>query len=202
MRYSGQHKREVRTRIVKRAAKTMRGSGSWQVGIQKLMSSVRMTHGAFYGHFRSREDLVLESFTSAVDETIEKWRNLRKTEGVLAVAMDYISTLHRDNPESGCAIPGFMEEIGRGALAGRRLFADKLVEMAQMLQEPSEDNDCPCCEPMAVLALMVGAVTLSRACGRTVASDEILQASRRGATKLCSYPFEGRPEETYVTSQG
>jgi TetR/AcrR family transcriptional repressor of nem operon len=200
MRYSGDHKSEVHKRIVRRAAKVMRASGSWQVGIQKLMSSVGMTHGAFYGHFRSREELVLESFTSAIDETIEKWRNLQKAKGTLAVVTDYVGARHRDSPESGCAIPGFIEEIGRGSPAGKRLFSDKLTEMAQMLRGPSDNPDHSCREPMAMLALMVGAVTLSRACGRGGVSDEILQASRRGAARLCSYQLDERPEETYVAS--
>ncbi len=49
---------------------------------------------------------------------------------------EYISAQHRDNPGSGCAIPGFIEEIGRGSADGQVLFTEKLDEMLDLLGEP------------------------------------------------------------------
>ncbi|MHC2378259.1 MULTISPECIES: TetR/AcrR family transcriptional regulator [Bradyrhizobium] len=185
MRYSRDHKGEVHSIIVTRAAKLMRRNGSWQVGIHKLMRSIGMTHGAFYSYFTSREQLVQQSFVSAMDETMQNWRNIHGTDGASGIANHYLSTRHRDHPDAGCAIPGFLEEVGRGSSAHKRLFSAKLKEMVELLREPPTPAGRPCQEPMAMLALMVGAVTLARACGRSDISEEILEASRRGATSLC-----------------
>ena len=70
-RVSRQQKELNRTRIVAAAAQGFRGRGIDGVGIDEVMKTAGMTHGGFYNHFSSKEDLALEvlnqGFTDSLD---------------------------------------------------------------------------------------------------------------------------------------
>lgn len=69
MRYSTEHKQETRKRIVRTAARHFRRRGGHGVGIADLMSKLKLTHGGFYKHFDSKEELLAEAIAKAFDET-------------------------------------------------------------------------------------------------------------------------------------
>ena len=68
MRYSAEHKQETRERIVKAASRRFRSRGSQGAVIGDLMKDLRLTHGGFYRHFDSKEDLFIEAFQHGVDD--------------------------------------------------------------------------------------------------------------------------------------
>src|SRR5712675_2273634 len=76
MRYSREHKQETHDRIVKKASVRLREKGAHGIGVADLMKEAGLTHGGFYAHFDSREALVIEAFTHAMDRSTERWRKL------------------------------------------------------------------------------------------------------------------------------
>ena len=76
MRYSKEHKFQTHARIVKRASVKLREKGAHGIGVADLMKDAGLTHGGFYAHFDSREALVIEAFTHAMDRSTERWRKL------------------------------------------------------------------------------------------------------------------------------
>src|SRR5947209_6519749 len=76
MRYSKEHKLETRARIVKKASMRLRERGAHGIGVADLMKDAVLTHGGFYAHFDSREALVIEAFSHAMDRSTEHWREL------------------------------------------------------------------------------------------------------------------------------
>jgi TetR/AcrR family transcriptional repressor of nem operon len=184
MRYSREHKLETHARIVKKASVRLREKGAHGIGVADLMKDAGLTHGGFYAHFDSREALVIEAFAHAMDRGTEHWRRLAERtppEKRLATIVDsYLTTLHRDDPGHGCAIPTLGAEIARESPKTRKAFAAKLEHMIEMLadQIPELPRKAARKQAMAAIATMMGTLVLSRIAGTGEFSDEILGAGR------------------------
>ena len=139
MRYSREHKLETHARIVKKASVRLREKGAHGIGVADLMKDAGLTHGGFYAHFDSREALVIEAFAYAMDRSTERWRKLAEQtppDKRLATIVDsYLTTLHRDDPGHGCAVPTLGAEIARESPKTRKAFAAKLEQMIDMLAD-------------------------------------------------------------------
>jgi len=184
MRYSREHKLETHARIVRKASVRLREKGAHGIGVADLMKDAGLTHGGFYAHFASREALLIEAFTHAMDRGTEHWRKLAERtppDKRLATIVDsYLTTLHRDDPGHGCAIPTLGAEIARESPKARKAFAARLEQMIEMLadQIPELPRKAARKQAMAAIATMMGTVVLSRIAGTGDFSDEILGAGR------------------------
>ena len=58
MRYSQDHKAQTHQRIIKEASVRFRRDGIGATGLQPLMKALDLTHGGFYAHFKSKDELV------------------------------------------------------------------------------------------------------------------------------------------------
>ena len=184
MRYSREHKLETHARIVRRASVRLREKGAHGIGVADLMKEAGLTHGGFYAHFNSREALVIEAFTHAMDRSTENWRKLaEKTPREKRLAMvvnTYLTTLHRDDPGHGCAIPTLGAEIARENSKTRKVFAGRLEQMIDMLagQIPDVPRKVARKEAMSTIATMMGTLVMARIAGTSDFSDDILTAGR------------------------
>ncbi|MGF6432627.1 MULTISPECIES: TetR/AcrR family transcriptional regulator [Bradyrhizobium] len=184
MRYSKEHKQETHARIVKKAATRLRERGAHGIGVADLMKDAGLTHGGFYAHFDSREALVIEAFSYAMDRAIERWRKVAADtppEKRLSTIIDgYLSAVHRDDPGQGCAIPALGAEIARESPKTRKAFALKLDQMIDMMADQIIDVPRKAArkQAMATLATMMGTIVMSRIAGSREMSDEILNAGR------------------------
>ncbi|HEY8965443.1 MAG TPA: TetR/AcrR family transcriptional regulator, partial [Candidatus Methylacidiphilales bacterium] len=128
MRYEKGHKEETRKKIVGVAAEAFREKGLDGVGVADVMARAGLTHGGFYSHFGSKEELIGE-----VLDTIFDGGRLRKQRdeghGLEAMIRSYLRTEHRDHPERGCAAAAFVGEIGRRPAATREAFAARMERM-------------------------------------------------------------------------
>src|ERR1700687_121677 len=108
MRYSREHKLATHARIVKKASVRLRERGAHGIGVADLMKDAGLTHGGFYAHFDSREALVIEAFAHAMDRGTERWRKLAEQtppdKRLAAIVDSYLTTVHRDDPGTGCGI--------------------------------------------------------------------------------------------------
>src|SRR5260370_42009672 len=67
MRYDNNHKERTRARVLAEAAAAIRSKGVERVGVAEVMAGAGLTHGGFYAHFQSKDDLVAQAITHMVD---------------------------------------------------------------------------------------------------------------------------------------
>src|SRR5215471_13000118 len=127
MRYDTEHKQRTYERVVKAAAKTIRTKGPDRVAVAEVMSEVGLTHGGFYAHFASKDDLVAAAIGQMFEES--RARLLLETENrgpreALSSYVDfYLSAGHRDARASGCPIAALVSDLPRMGAKAREQFA-------------------------------------------------------------------------------
>jgi len=184
MRYSREHKQETHDRIVRKASVRLREKGAHGIGVADLMKEAGLTHGGFYAHFASREALVIEAFNYAMGRATERWRGLAAEtppeKRFATIVESYLTTVHRDDPGHGCAVPTLGPEISRESAKTRKAFAARLDDMIEMLadQLPELPRKAARKQAIAALSTMAGALVLSRVAGSGEFSEEILGAGR------------------------
>ena len=187
MRYSKEHKQETHDRIVRKASIRLREKGAHGIGVADLMKEAGLTHGGFYAHFDSREALVIEAFNYAMDRATERWRKMAEEtppeKRLATIVESYLTTIHRDDPGRGCAVPTLGPEMARESPKTRKAFAAKLEEMIEMMadQVPELPRKAARAQAIAALSTMAGALVLSRVAGSGEFSEEILGAGREAA---------------------
>jgi TetR/AcrR family transcriptional regulator, transcriptional repressor for nem operon len=194
MRYSREHKLETHARIVKKASVRLREKGAHGIGVADLMKDAGLTHGGFYAHFDSRDALVIEAFTYAMDRGTERWRKLAEStppdQRLKAIVEAYLTPEHRDDPGHGCAIPTLGAEIARESPRTRKAFAARLEQMIDVLaaQNPDQPRKDARKQAMATIATMMGTLVLARIAGSGEFSDEIMGAGREAALDRVAAP--------------
>lgn len=187
MRYSPEHKAETHARIVRKASMRLREKGAHGVGVADLMKEAGLTHGGFYAHFDSRDALVIEAFSYALDRSMERWRKtlseLAPDKRVAAIVDGYLSTQHRDDAGHGCAVPALGAEIARESPKTRRAFATKLDQMVELFadQIPEVPRKVARKRASGMLATLIGTVVMARIAGSGDMSEDILSAGREAA---------------------
>src|SRR5277367_3357840 len=127
MRYDSEHKERTHARVLDEAAATIRAVGPDGIGVAGLMAKVGLTHGGFYAHFKSKDDLVAAAIGQMFEEGGE--RAQREIEGFapatgLARYIDfYLSRQHRDARGGGCPLPYLSADAPRLDPASRAQFA-------------------------------------------------------------------------------
>lgn len=183
-----------RERIVETAARLFRQNGYDGIGVADLMKGAGLTHGGFYGHFASKEDLLAEATAHALRQSAQRWQDnaARDPAAALAVlASHYLSTGHRDHPENGCAIAALGPDAARlgpavrGAMTAGVAQQVAVVEqcLAHCLPPESADAGATRQQALASYAAMVGAMVLARAVDDEALSQEILASVRDSLAK-------------------
>ena len=184
MRYSKEHKFQTHARIVKKASVKLREKGAHGIGVADLMKDAGLTHGGFYAHFDSRDALVIEAFTHAMDRSTAKWRKLSEEAPVekrlSKIVNTYLAPVHRDDPGNGCAVPALAAEIARESAKTRRVFSGRMEQLIDMLADQFHGMPRKAArkEAMAALATMMGSLVMARVAGNSELSDEILKSGR------------------------
>ncbi|MDF0729128.1 TetR/AcrR family transcriptional regulator [Pseudomonas entomophila] len=164
-----------RAHIVETASALFRERGYEGVGVAELMAAAGFTHGGFYKHFGSKADLVAEASACGLAQTRAMTEGLDR-ETFLA---QYLSREHRDNPAEGCTLAALSSDAARQPKAVKAVFAEGLEQMLQSLANGAPDPQAQRSQRLGNIALLVGALALSRACPDDSAlADEILAACR------------------------
>ncbi len=183
------------TRIVEVAARQFREDGLAGAGVQRIMEEAGLTHGGFYSHFGSKDDLVAEALGAAVsgqlDGLLGGLEDTPEPERLGRLVARYLSRAHRDGPGAGCPLPSISAEVGRAPASVRRVYEAGLgetikgIEAALTKEEASADADGDNhARAVGALALCVGGLLLARAVNDVAFSDDILQSCRRFAANL------------------
>src|SRR5262245_4422131 len=116
MRVSREQANATRERIVDTAARLFRKKGYDGIGVADLMQEAGLTHGGFYAHFDSKEDLMAAACQRSMEQSVQAWLAAAgKDDPLKAVAGRYLSKGHRDHPEAAgaCVIAAAGTDIAR-----------------------------------------------------------------------------------------
>src|SRR4051794_9952877 len=127
MRYSKGHKQATRERIVKAAGRRFKKDGIDSAGVATIMSDAGLTNGAFYGHFRSKEDLVAKVLADQLRAQRESFDGPGDRGALESLIRAYLSPEHRDQRATGCPSAALLDEIVRRPSATKRAFTDELM---------------------------------------------------------------------------
>jgi TetR/AcrR family transcriptional regulator, transcriptional repressor for nem operon len=174
-------------RILDIAAARIRRDGIGSLTVADLMKEAGLTHGGFYRHFDSREQLVAEAAQRALAHGNERTiaaGQLGGQRGYTALVDGYLSTRHRDHPESGCGVAGVAADVARDGGPARGSYTRQVKECLAMVADLIDDPDRQAGEREAVLTLsvLVGAISMARAVDDSDLSEQIL-ASAAAALK-------------------
>lgn len=188
-RYEKGHKDETRRHILDVASTQFRESGIAAVGLAGIMSEAGLTNGAFYTHFASKEELVREVLSEALNRREERHKaNLENGVALEATIRDYLSTRHRDHAGAGCPTAALVAEIARHPKATREAFTGKMSDlialMAEQIRQGSAEERRR--KAIAIYSIMVGALQLSRAVNDRRLSDEILENAVKTAIAIAN----------------
>jgi TetR/AcrR family transcriptional regulator, transcriptional repressor for nem operon len=176
-----------RRAITNASARLMRERGIDGVSVADLMGAAGLTHGGFYGHFESKEQLAAEACALAFGESVERWKTRiaaqpDRNAALQALTEGYLSTRTRDNPGTSCPTAGLVCDVAREPLhtpvrAAFLTGTQQLVEVLASLQ-PGGDSESARRRALTQFSTLVGAVLLARATAGSAMSDEILRAAR------------------------
>jgi TetR/AcrR family transcriptional repressor of nem operon len=179
--HSQVEKARSRERILDAAAQRLRELGLAGISISELMKSARLTHGGFYGHFESRDDLIAQALDRALADGDASAINAASAKGprtLKSFLNAYLSKAHRDDPASGCAVAALAGDVARADSRTRDIMTDYLEKSFDNLAMLVGDEDATEFA-MSVMCTIVGAMTLSRVMRDQEASKKILLAARR-----------------------
>src|SRR6201997_3630958 len=172
MRYPVEETAAKHERIVKEASRLFRERRFENVSVGEVMKAAGLTHGAFYAHFRSKEELQAAAVAYGQEVSLGRLQCTKKktTEG--SFADRYLSRWHRDNPGDGCTMAALAQEVARSTPDLKAAFEQGLENM---LSAEGADRK----EAIFWTAAMMGGVVLARAVQDPRLSDEILESVRQ-----------------------
>lgn len=188
MRYPAAETAAKHRRLLEVASSMIRSRGIEDVSVSEVMKAAGMTHGAFYSHFASKDDLA----TAAIQEAMaQKQALLSEALADPATAKQtfveaYLSPAHRDNCGDGCPMAALAVEIGRRK-ADRPVLSRYLRDLIDRFAAGFRWTRRGAERDQAILmtAALLGAVILARAVDDEDLSDEILAATRRRLLSDC-----------------
>lgn len=172
-----------RERIIDAAARLFRERGFEGIGVADLMKEVGLTHGGFYGHFASKDDLEAEASARALAHSLALWRKrseLARDDPLSAITDAYLTARHRDDPGAGCLLAALGSDVSRRGPGVRRAVTDYLNSAFDMLAKlvPGKSKAARRRKALDTYARLIGALVLARAVDDDALSREILDAVR------------------------
>ena len=185
MRYPVEHKQQTRERIVRAASRRFRRHGSEGAVIGDLMRDLRLTHGGFYRHFDSKEDVLVAAFELGLADTAARAEKGVKTAapgGELKAMIDaYLDIEHCEDVEGGCPVAALAAEIPRRPRKTRDAMLRALREHVSRFEPyvPGRSDDERRLNTITLLSGMAGTMSLARAFVDVEHRRRILDGARR-----------------------
>jgi TetR/AcrR family transcriptional regulator, transcriptional repressor for nem operon len=191
VRVTREQAEQNRRLIVETASRMFRLQGLENVSVADVMKESGFTHGGFYNHFKSKDDLATEAIAGAFDHAANKLSEDIGSGDDLQKALNgfltgYLSAAHRDTSTGGCPASAFPVDAARSGKDVQAAFAGGVeayleIFAAQMGGDKREARQ----RAVALLSGIVGAVLLSRAVKKSdpKLSDELLGSARKQICK-------------------
>src|SRR5580698_836828 len=117
MRYRPEHKAEIHQKIVKDASRRVRTEGITGAAVSAVMRDAGLTHGGFYKHFGSKDELLMESLSEAfreiADRLVDAAERSQPETAWKAIVKAYLNLEHCDHTEFGCPLAALAPELAR-----------------------------------------------------------------------------------------
>ena len=180
-RTSKSKKEATHDRILDVAARAIRRNGYSGTGVAAVMKEAGLTHGGFYGHFASKEDLMAEACERALMHSGERWHQRAESDPcdpIGALARGYLTAKHRDNPGSGCLIAAVGSDAARHGPGVRHAITEWLRFSFDFVARwmPGRSAAARRQKAITAYASWVGAMVLARAVDDKRLSQEILDS--------------------------
>jgi TetR/AcrR family transcriptional repressor of nem operon len=174
---------QSKERILNVASRLFKKHGFAATGIDQIMDEAGLTAGAFYAHFKSKQDLFEQSLDHSMRYSrhllLKDTENLSGEEKINIIMKKYVSFLHRDLVEKGCALPAIASELYRASKKNNHLVANYLAAWTQIITDnlPSEMSlSARRKKALAMISKAVGTILLSRLSGGTEISNELIDS--------------------------
>jgi TetR/AcrR family transcriptional repressor of nem operon len=178
---------ENRRRILDAASRLFRVRGFESVTVAEVMQSAGLTHGGFYGHFSSKDDLIGQTLAHCLTMGSDEPFDLQ------AYVAHYLSPKHRDNPADGCPFAALAAYVQRQGPDARAVMSDGARTLVSRM---AGDQDARSGQGPSIIgswAAMVGAMILARAVDDPDLSDRILEETRRLVASTLAQPDTEEP---------
>lgn len=183
---------KTRQRIVEVASEAIRNKGIDATGVAEIMAAAGLTHGGFYRHFGSKEELVREAIALSRKDFVAGTVAAadQGAEAILEHFQDYATAGYRDDIGGGCPLAANGSEIVRAdaktrhlATEGFRLICDKAAPFMRPQNGATQQETA-----ISVLTNMIGALTIARMVDDPKLSDQILAVTRRRIANTIDVP--------------
>jgi len=172
MRYPAKETAAKHDRIKKEASRLFRERGFENVTVGEVMKAAGLTHGAFYAHFASKQELQEAAVAYGQAVSLGRVQRCNTKKGKKSYAEQYLSPWHRDNPGDGCTMAALAQEVARSTPELKAAFEQGFREILPAIGGERK-------EAIFQAAAMLGGVVLARAVQDPRLSDEILESVRQ-----------------------
>ncbi len=182
MRHPAAETAEKHTKALQAASRLFRERGFSGASISGIMTATGLTHGSFYNHFDSKEDLLAEAFAYASDQTMAALEKFSTSEeGARAMFRDYLSPEHRDDKGNGCIMAALATDF-RTQPKTRAVITHYVQSLIARFGQrfPWFSRRKGRKQAINALATMVGALILARVVDDPELSTQILTTSAEG----------------------
>ncbi|MEM6506455.1 MAG: TetR/AcrR family transcriptional regulator [Planctomycetota bacterium] len=175
MPYPPDHKRQSHNRILSAAARQFRAKGFDQASVGSIMREAGLTHGGFYAHFQSKDDLVSQVIRGGFDQATERFearfQDLEGEAWLRAWVYGYLSDQHLESIACGCPMPSLAGEIGRSDTTTKDAFTDLFTQRIErwLTHVDAPENEARS-RMLAAFSQMAGALMLARTLNNEMAT--------------------------------
>jgi TetR/AcrR family transcriptional repressor of nem operon len=184
MRYRAEHKAEIHQKIVKDASQRVRSEGLNGAAVAAVMRDTGLTHGGFYKHFASKDDLLVESLREAFQEIEDTWTRAAKQSSNKpawkAIVKAYLSPEHCEHPEHGCPLAALGPELARVDKSMKPEIVAELVKYKSQMQpfmpgRRTEDKERAF---FAIFSTIIGTIQIARILPDPAIREKVLASAR------------------------
>ena len=185
MRYRPEHKVEIHQKIVKDASRRVRTEGMTGAAVSTVMRDAGLTHGGFYKHFGSKDELLMEALSEAFEEIADRLarvaeRSQRET-AWKAIVKTYLSLEYCDHVEYGCPLTALAPELARADQAMKpQIFEELKKYKSRMLPfMPGRRTADKERAFFSIFSTMIGAIAIARMLPEPAMREKVLWSARK-----------------------
>jgi len=197
-------------RILTAGASRLRAEGLSGAAIAPVMQEAGLTHGAFYAHFNSKDDLAAAAFRFALLDNRPLWTGQARQESwpsrLVRLGKRYLTIAHRDDLADSCALAALASDAARSSPGFKKVYEEELRKSLRAIcispDEGSPIDPARLNDAIGLMALCVGGISLARAVDNPVLcavdnpvlSEQILTVCRQAVERIA------RPDHESPTS--
>ncbi|WP_306261204.1 TetR/AcrR family transcriptional regulator [Pararhizobium sp. IMCC21322] len=182
-RVSAAEKERSHNRIIEEASRLLRSGGLETTSVSDVMNSAGLTHGGFYRHFKSKDELVGAAFHFATQDVTRAMRAAETQAERLKALDNYISTYlsveHVDDLSNGCPLAALSGEAARTDGAARQSASEALKTTTQLIANAIGGAESVAMSKANTIAcLLVGTISLARIAVSNADRDQLLKDAK------------------------